>query len=514
MKRSSRIAGLTALGVASFAVTAGYPAYSDGKVSTDDIHKQFAAKDAIIADLRRQVADLQAQLDALKAKGPAATAAPAAPIASAGRTVPAVAMDSLPQYHAVALSGLPTDVSGVATGSNAYGYIAGYSLNKDKQKTPITWNLSSIPVTTTRPGLYPGRPGMYPGGPGTYPGGAGMYPGGPGANMAPGMAPVPGDPGGNAADAGGGPGTYPGGPGMYPGGPGAYQGGPGMTPNGMPGAPGAVPAPVKTPKFDYRVPKAVGTGNGVATAINVEGIVIGTQNDHATLWRKAEAEDLGVLEGTKTSEALSINSRGDVVGDAVNDAGVKLPFQKLNGAAMEPLGLLTGWTGGVAKHISDLGMIVGRQEKAGGISHACFWINGAPTDLGTLGGDNSEAQDVNNTGIIIGYSENADKKKQACYWRSGKVHELPMLGDGKESKAHGINDAGVIVGEANGGKAVAWIHEKVYDLNTAVKDKGFTIKKAIAIDPNGGILAWGSIPDVEGDYPIFLMPIKPATKPR
>jgi len=503
MKRSLRLAGLTALGVASFAVTAGYPAYSDGKASTDDIHKQFAAKDAIIADLRRQIADLQSQLDALKAKGPATAAAPTAPIAPAGRTVPAVAMDSLPQYHAVALSGLPTDVSGVANGANAYGYLVGYSLNKDKAKTPITWNLSSIPVITNRPGMYPGRPGIYPGGAGTYPGGAGMYPGGPGT------VPVPGDPSGNAAPGGG---AYPGG--MYSGGPGAYPGGPGMTPNGIPGAPGAAAAQAKMPKFDYRVPKAVGTGNGVATAINVEGIVIGTQNDHATLWRKAEPEDLGVLEGTKTSEALSINSRGDVVGDAVNDAGVKLPFQKLNGAAMEPLGLLAGWTGGVAKHISDLGMIVGRQEKAGGISHACFWINGAPTDLGTLGGDSSEAQDVNNTGIIIGWSDTADKKKQACYWRSGKVHDLPMLGDGKESKAHGINDAGVIVGEANGGKAVAWIHEKVYDLNTAVKDKGFTIKKAIAIDPNGGILAWGSIPDVEGDYPIFLMPVKTAPKLR
>ena len=465
MKRCSRYAAPSALILASVAVTAGYPAHSEGKASAalDDIHKQFAAKDAIIADLRRQIADLQTQIAALKAKDTPAIATPA-PAGSPALTVPAAAMDSLPRYHAVALSGLPQDVSGVATGANAYGFLSGYSLSQDKQKTPITWNLSAVPVRTTGPGMYPGRPGTYPGAPTNYPGGAGAYPGAPG--------------------------TMPGAGGVYPGGAG--------TPD---------PA-AKTPKFDYRVPKALGSGNGVASAINVDGLVVGAQGDHATLWRKGTAEDLGLLEGTSRSEALSINSKGDVVGDAINDAGAKLPFQKLNGGAIQPLGLLTGWTSGVAEHISDLGMIVGRQKKAGGVTHACFWINGAPTDLGTLGGDSSDAQDVNNVGLIIGYSETADKQKHACYWRSGKAHELPLLGDGKESQAHAVNDAGVIVGEANGGRAVAWIHEKIYDLNDAVKDKGFTIKKAIAIDPNGGILAWGSIPDVEGDYPIFLMPAK------
>ncbi len=508
MIRGSRFAGVTLAGIAALSASAGTPAHGDkaSSVDIDQIHKQFAAKDALIADLRKQIADLQAQLD--KLKGQSATAPPpASPAPVVAAIPPAVAMNVLPQYRAIVLEPLQGHASAAAMGLNAYGKIAGYSQDATLQDTPVTWDLrSTTPYGVGMPGGvynrpgFPPNPGQMPGGqapfPGQMPGGPapdGQEPGGMGAAPQAGADDAAGTIQAGAIPPGARPGPYPG-AGGFPGAPGGFQ----------PGGP-MMPA---RPQFDARYPKSLGSSAGVANAINARGAVAGIADGKAALWRAGKAEDLGLPDGTVSSEALGLNNKPDVVGDTINGAGNHLPFLKPDGAAIQMLGLLNGWDNGIARHVNDLGIVVGKQTKSAGGAHACFWINGAPTDLGTLGGDKSEAVDVNNSGVIVGSSDTSDKHVHACYWRSGKIHDLELPSGSSDAEAHAINDAGVIVGQADGQAAIAWIKEKAYKINDAVKDKGFVIKNAIAVDGSGGILASGTVPGEDGDHAILLIPTK------
>lgn len=57
-----------------------------------------------------------------------------------------------------------------------------------------------------------------------------------------------------------------------------------------------------------------------------------------------------------------------------------------------------------ASGINDNGQVVGRCNYGIGGDHAAAWTNGTITDLGTLGGNSSYAQDINNSGQIVGYA--------------------------------------------------------------------------------------------------------------
>ena len=68
-------------------------------------------------------------------------------------------------------------------------------------------------------------------------------------------------------------------------------------------------------------------------------------------------------------------------------------------------------------------------------------------DLGTLGGDRSNAVSVNNAGRVVGRAETADGNTHAFLVQNGVMIDLGTLG-GKNSEAARISDTGVIVGRA------------------------------------------------------------------
>ena len=253
-------------------------------------------------------------------------------------------------------------------------------------------------------------------------------------------------------------------------------------------------------------------GPGSAAAINEAGVIVGTAANHATLWRDRAAQDLGVPNGMTRSEAMGVNAKGDVVGAASTASGPRLPFLKPNGTDIKLLTLPAAWTGGAAEHINDAGVVVGKVEKVSGVCHAVRWTDGAATDLGTLGGDHSEAQDINKAGVIVGAADIAGNIAHACVWRDGKAHDLGVLTDGDTSIAHAINDDGVIVGVGDASSAAVWIHDQIHNLNDLLLDEGFVLGNATAIDKNGDILAWGVVPgDEEVARAILLVPEKAAT---
>ena len=125
-----------------------------------------------------------------------------------------------------------------------------------------------------------------------------------------------------------------------------------------------------------------GGANSAATWINASGLIAGLSENgeidplipgfpelHAVLWKGGEILDLGTLEGGYESVANAVNSRGQVVGAALN--GILDPFSMIG---------------------------LGYQTRA------FLWQNGAMHDLGTLGGTDSVANLLNERGQIVGES--------------------------------------------------------------------------------------------------------------
>jgi len=74
-------------------------------------------------------------------------------------------------------------------------------------------------------------------------------------------------------------------------------------------------------------------------------------------------------------------------------------------------------------------------------------LNYVMVDLGTLGGDYSEANGVNDFGQVVGSSEDAAGNTQAFIWEDGIMTALPNLG-GTYNCAYAINNSGAILGSS------------------------------------------------------------------
>jgi len=157
------------------------------------------------------------------------------------------------------------------------------------------------------------------------------------------------------------------------------------------------------------LPTIGGDPDGIASAINDKGQVVGNSGDceniffHAVLWDHGTAIDLGTLGDLQLGPA-AINNRGQIVGSAFSSS-VFVAFLWQNGVATE-LGTLAPDVFSFASGINDKGQIVGGSCDQDFDCRAFLWQDGTMTDLNTLVRHNTpfleNGNSINSRGQIAG----------------------------------------------------------------------------------------------------------------
>jgi len=180
---------------------------------------------------------------------------------------------------------------------------------------------------------------------------------------------------------------------------------------------------------------------------------------HAARAALVAIHDLGTLGGA-VSQGKAVNRRGQVVGTSRDASGRTRAFLWEETLGIVDLKPLTG-VNTSANDINDGSEIVGGGDTGFGDFHAYMLSEGTSFDLGTLGGNESEALAVNRRGQVAGHSRSggAPAKRAFLIAEPGTMLDLGTLG-GATSIAHDVNDRGEAVGLAEttsgGPRAFIW----------------------------------------------------------
>jgi len=200
--------------------------------------------------------------------------------------------------------------------------------------------------------------------------------------------------------------------------------------------------------------------------------------------------DLGTLSPGSYSEASGINTAGTVVGTAglrILAARGLVPrvFAFSSGAMtlVQTKGKLRWQVR--AMGINDLEQIVGTLYTLGDpipLNRGFVYDHGTMTDLGTLGGSETQAFAINSSGQVTGNSGVAGGGVHAFLYANGTMSDLGTLG-GSDSFAFAINGPGQVTGTSylSGDsvyRAFLYSNGTMSDLGTGDSSEGLAINNA------------------------------------
>lgn len=143
----------------------------------------------------------------------------------------------------------------------------------------------------------------------------------------------------------------------------------------------------------------------------------------------------------------------------------------------------------VANAINNSGQVAGYFLNSDGARHPFLYSNGTMTDLCLPGCQDGVAQGINDAGQVVGQADG-----HAFLYSAGTIIDLGTLG-GPQSTAYGINDSGQIVGESDTAQSTplitvrhAFLHSggTMVDLGTL----GGSGSSAHGINTGGAITGW------------------------
>jgi len=267
----------------------------------------------------------------------------------------------------------------------------------------------------------------------------------------------------------------------------------------------------------------------------MNGFIPAATQSHAFLWQGSGLEDLGTLGGNDAF-ASAINDSNTICGMSYTDTvandttglptthpflwknGQMLDLGSLGGTLATPGSLSNGPWGAV---LNRRGQAIGTSTLAGDeFFHAFLWDRGMMTDLGTLGGNVSEALAINDSGLVVGRSDFSPDNPyhHATLWRKGTITDLGVAGPCQNSTATAVNSAGNVVGglgvctdnpdDLNYLSAFMWKRgNSMVDLNDLVSPPSdMHLEFATGINDRGEIVGNAYTP--EGDlHVVVLVPI-------
>ncbi|ODR81278.1 hypothetical protein BG842_05320 [Haladaptatus sp. W1] len=193
-----------------------------------------------------------------------------------------------------------------------------------------------------------------------------------------------------------------------------------------------------------------------ATAINERGDIVGTRHYWGTdttegfvKWGDGEW-DAPLKSSRYFLAPTDINTHGQIVGMTMTEEGQERgPFIWSEADGKRDIGTLGG-NHSEATAINDNCQVVGASstDPWNGLRAFLWTADNAMRNLGTLGGTYSKATDINNCGQVVGVSQTADGTVHAFIWSEDDgMRDLGTLG-GNYSTAAGINDRGQVAGSS------------------------------------------------------------------